>query len=299
MLKNTKYECSTNCGEKLTAQSILYSCNFCQINNCSTECLIKHIQTDHTKKIEEKKKCSSYINSQFKKEGIMLNETKTNSYFEYKNFEKVYTDSSKQRQHILGSGAFGQVFLAKNKQDGVLVAIKHIDKERLFKMGIKRDLIIREINIQMRLIHPNIARMFSYYEDNKSYYLIMEYIDKGTLFQIIQKSRGFKEEKAFELFIQVVNAFNFLHEYNLIHRDLKPENCLIDKNDTVKLCDFGWTVELKEQDTRDTFCGTYEYMAPEIVKHIPYDESIDVWSLGVLLYELIHSYSPFRVIYNF
>ena len=122
----------------------------------------------------------------------------------------------------------------------------------------------------------------------------MEYVDNGTLFNKIQKTNGMPEEKALKYFVQVSAAIFFLHENQLIHRDIKPENCLIDKSDNVKLCDFGWTVEISKGE-RITFCGTYEYMAPEIIKEIPYNHMIDVWSLGVLLYELIHSFSPFRV----
>jgi serine/threonine protein kinase len=121
----------------------------------------------------------------------------------------------------------------------------------------------------------------------------MDYANNQNLFTLINKKNGMSENEAFKYFIQTAAAVYFLHEHNLIHRDLKPENILIDNNDNVKLCDFGWCVEL-EIGNRSTFCGTYEYMAPEIVNECPYDSGIDIWSLGVLLYELIHGYSPFR-----
>ena len=91
------------------------------------------------------------------------------------------------------------------------------------------------------------------------------------------------------------NSISFLHKNKIIHRDIKPENLLINNNNILKLCDFGWSVYLNNNNKRVTFCGTVEYMAPEIVKNESYDFSIDVWSLGVLLYELIHSHSPFVV----
>jgi tRNA A-37 threonylcarbamoyl transferase component Bud32 len=202
----------------------------------------------------------------------------------------------KQFTKIIGSGAFGDVYLVKNIMDGKLFAIKQLSREKVKENGIDTELVYREINTHFKLIHNNIARLFDYYEDKKAYYLIMEYVDNGTLFNKIQKVNGLPEEKALKYFVQVSSAIFFLHENQFIHRDIKPENCLIDKNDNVKLCDFGWTVEISKGE-RITFCGTYEYMAPEIIKEVPYNHMIDVWSLGVLLYELIHSFSPFRVIY--
>jgi len=175
--------------------------------------------------------------------------------------------------------------------------MKQMDKTRIHSVGIKPEVIYREISIHISLIHDHIARLFSYHEDNKAFYLIIEYVENGTLFSVIQKNKGLTEDDAFKYFIQVASALNFLHDNNLIHRDLKPENCLIDKEGNVKLCDFGWTVDTLHGE-RATFCGTYEYMAPEIIKEKPYSKSIDVWSLGVLLYELIHSYSPFRLNMN-
>jgi serine/threonine protein kinase len=91
----------------------------------------------------------------------------------------------------------------------------------------------------------------------------------------------------------MVNAVHFLHQNNIIHRDIKPENILFGENNLLKLCDFGWAKELTVNN-RSTFCGTMEYMAPEIVGSEKYDFSVDVWSLGILLYELIMGHSPFR-----
>ena len=122
----------------------------------------------------------------------------------------------------------------------------------------------------------------------------MEYASKGSLFHTIRANRKLDEKTAFTYFIQAASAILFLHENNLVHRDLKPENLLVDDDGMVKLGDFGWCVELA-LGNRITFCGTYEYMAPEILKEKPYNQSIDIWSLGILLYELLHNFSPFRV----
>ena len=80
-----------------------------------------------------------------------------------------------------------------------------------------------------------------------------------------------------------------------MHRDIKPENLLLDKNCTLKVCDFGWCILLKNNDDqRETFCGTYEYIAPELYNNKKYDKSVDIWSLGVLLYEMLHGHSPYK-----
>ena len=228
-------------------------------------------------------------------------------YFDFKNF--VFNPKTDK----IGSGAFGDVYLSTNKIDNKKFAIKHIKKSRLNEMKISQNLIEKEIQIQLSLNHPNIVRLFSYFEDSKNYYLILEYVNGGTLFNKIKSQRNFDEKTAFNYFIQITNAINFLHEYNYVHRDIKPENILIQINDeettnnninninsvtgineTCKLCDFGWCRNLEENETRETFCGTYEYMAPEIVREEKYNKEIDVWALGVLLYEMLHGYSPFR-----
>jgi len=122
----------------------------------------------------------------------------------------------------------------------------------------------------------------------------MEYASKGSLFQTIRTKKKLDEKTSFIYFIQAASSILFLHENNLVHRDLKPENLLVDEYNVVKLGDFGWCVEMA-LGNRVTFCGTYEYMAPEILKEKPYNQSIDIWSLGILLYELLHNYSPFSV----
>ena len=169
-----------------------------------------------------------------------------------------------------------------------------MSKERLMKQGATFEFALKEINTHRRLIHNNIVRLHSHHEDSDNYYLIMDYSANGNLYQKLKKMKCFDEKSAFNYFIQACSAINFLHSNNLVHRDIKPENLLIDNDNNIKLCDFGWCVELN-LGNRVTFCGTYEYMAPEIVNELPYNNSIDIWSTGVLLYELIHGYSTFRV----
>lgn len=135
--------------------------------------------------------------------------------------------------------------------------------------------------------------IFTYFNKAKNkVYLVLEYAANGNLFSYSRKRKKLDETEVRKLFLQVCEAIEYMHKKGLLHRDLKPENILLDESNNVKLCDFGWSAQ--KSKTRMTFCGTYEYMAPEIFAHKRYNEKIDIWSLGILLYELLHGYSPYR-----
>ena len=206
------------------------------------------------------------------------------------NFE--YLRDCNKELITIGRGGYGKLYLAKNKKDNKEYAIKYVSKKKMQSVGVDYSIIKREIDIHIRITHPRIIKLYSYLEDRYNFYLAMEYAPKGTLYQLIQQKRGMCEEEAFYYFIQVASAIHFLHENGYAHRDIKPENILLDGKG-IKLCDFGWCVNVAKGE-RTTFCGTYEYMAPEMINDEFYDMGIDIWSLGVLLYEMIHGYSPFR-----
>ena len=197
---------------------------------------------------------------------------------------------------IIGKGGYGKIYLSKNVIDNKKYAIKNISKKKMKEVGIDTSIIKREIDVHIRITHPHIIKLFSYLEDRYNFYLAMEYAPNGNLYNLIQQKKGMEENEAFHYFIQVVSAIHFLHINGYAHRDIKPENILLDENNEVKLCDFGWCVNVSKGE-RITFCGTYEYMAPEMINDEFYDKGIDIWSLGVLLYEMIHGYSPFRANY--
>ena len=198
----------------------------------------------------------------------------------------------------IGKGAFSEVFISKHIKTNETYAIKKMEKNFLLKTINSLQVIYNEIEIQSRIIHPNIIRLYNTYENNKEIYLIMEYIKGGNLYSLIKRKNGLNEKESFKYFYQILKAVYFLHKNNIIHRDIKPENILIDDYGNCKLCDFGWAVLTNENQLRSTFCGTVEYMAPEIINNEKYDKSIDIWSLGVLLFELIHGYSPFSINLN-
>merc|ERR1719469_841270 len=128
----------------------------------------------------------------------------------------------------------------------------------------------------------------------KYIYLGLEYCNGGTLFDKLNKCRKFSGDLASKYFRETCDALDYLHHLSekIIHRDIKPENILLDSDDHVKLADFGWANSL-EGKARDTFCGTLDYLAPEMIQGTGHDESVDMWNMGVLLYELVTGQSPF------
>lgn len=93
--------------------------------------------------------------------------------------------------------------------------------------------------------------------------------------------------------MQTCLGIDYLHKKNILHRDLKPENLLMDKEGNIKLCDFGWAAEANIRESRLSYCGTVDYMAPEMLNNEPHDYSLDIWCLGVLLFEILHGHAPF------
>ena len=281
------------------------NCYICNNIFCSNSCLEFHIFSNHKSLIHSKYKIyekpkfdrtnngniqNPYsISSPYITNGYILNEIKYESIYDLKNFTPVLVFNSPK---IIGIGSYGKVYLYRNITDNKLYAIKHLNKMVLCKSihTIKR--IYDEINIQSRIYHQNIVRLLNVKENDDSIYLIMEYAKNGSLFNYIRNKGFLTEEESFRFFSQIINAIYFLHKNDFIHRDIKPENILIFDNLQCKLCDFGCCVELNGKQ-RSTFCGTTEYMSPEIVNKMQYSKEIDVWSLGILLYEMVHGYSPF------
>jgi len=192
----------------------------------------------------------------------------------------------------LGNGKFGRVYLAREKRSKFIVALKVLDKEQVKNADVGHQ-IRREIEIQSHLRHPNVLRMYGYFYDSKRVYLIIEYAQNGELFKLLRKSEKFDEKTSAKYVVQMCNAISYLHSKHVIHRDIKPENILIGENGELKIADFGWSVHAVSS-RRSTLCGTLDYLSPEMVEGEEHDESVDVWSLGVLLYEFLVGAPPFE-----
>ena len=198
---------------------------------------------------------------------------------------------------IIGEGSFGKVFLVKHNKTNEKYAIKRISKlDKNNQEG--KTYFRREIEIMYKIHQQNIVRLFNHFEDNEYCYFVMEYIENGNLFTqpSWQRDKCFTANEVAKIIKEIICAVYYLHNMNppIIHRDIKPENVLIDRYGVAKLTDFGWSNYVDSNEIRRTYCGTPVYLAPEMVKEIGHDEHLDIWCIGVLLFELLTGTVPFK-----
>lgn len=197
----------------------------------------------------------------------------------------------------LGEGSFGKVYRAKHKKTGAIYAIKSIDKLNKNNQEGK-PYFRREIEIMYKVRHPNIVRLFGHFEDDQNCYFVLDYIPKGNLYTILskQKTKSFDATTVAHFIKDLVCSIYYLHnmEPPIIHRDIKPENVLLSEHNKIKLTDFGWSNYIEDTSVRSTYCGTPVYLAPEMIKETGHDESLDIWCIGILMFELLTGSIPFQ-----
>ncbi|KAK4228137.1 Serine/threonine-protein kinase ppk16 [Podospora fimiseda] len=189
---------------------------------------------------------------------------------------------------LIGKGSFGKVYLATHKlTNGSKVVLKSANKDD--------SNLAREIHHHRQFVHPHIARLYEVIVTESLVWLVLEYCPGDELYNYLLKHGKLPVDKVQKTFTQLVGAVCYVHQQNCVHRDLKLENILLDKNENVKLCDFGFTREYEgKANYLQTFCGTICYSAPEMLKGEKYaGEKVDVWSLGVILYALLCGELPF------
>ena len=202
-------------------------------------------------------------------------------------------------KETIGNGTFSIVKLGINKYTNEKVAIKLLEKKKITE---KKDLerIFREMSIVKNLNHPNIIKTYEIFENEKYYYIIMDYCKGGELFDYIVKKRRLNEEETSFFFYQIINGLEYLHSKNIVHRDLKPENLLLTEKNKLKIIDFGLSNYFnlnKENKTKllKTPCGSPCYAAPEMVSGNKYNGfKTDIWAIGIVLYAMIVGYLPFE-----
>eukprot|EP00742_Colponemidia_sp_Colp-10_P004979 GILJ01005320.1.p1 GENE.GILJ01005320.1~~GILJ01005320.1.p1 ORF type:complete len:912 (-),score=162.78 GILJ01005320.1:118-2697(-) len=196
---------------------------------------------------------------------------------------------------VLGKGFFGEVRKVTERKTGRVLALKTVSK-RVIESHNMLEQLKREIDIMYNLTHPHIITLFYHFEDQENFYLALEFAAGGQLYTELKRAGRFDERRAAKYFAQCCEALRYLHEREnpIIHRDIKPENILLDASDSVKLADFGWSNVLNKSQVRNTFCGTLDYLAPEMINGAGHDESLDLWHMGVLLYEFLVGQPPFK-----
>ena len=210
--------------------------------------------------------------------------------------EKEY--SKKIGDYILfeqiGQGTFSKVTRAFHIITEQIVAVKILDKQKIEdEIDIER--IIREIEILRSISHPNISQMFETYSTVHNFYLMMEYVDGGDLFDYISDNCYLPEQKACFFFRQLVSVMEYLAELGISHRDIKPENILLDKDHSnIKVIDFGLSNYCMEHELLHSSCGSPCYASPEMLSGNPYSGiTTDLWSAGIVLYSMLVGALPF------
>ncbi|XP_040869464.1 serine/threonine-protein kinase TIO [Glycine max] len=192
---------------------------------------------------------------------------------------------------LVGEGSFGKVYKGRRKHTGQTVAMKFIMKHGKTEKDIHN--LRQEIEILRKLKHGNIIQMLDSFESPQEFCVVTEFA-QGELFEILEDDKCLPEEQVQAIAKQLVKALHYLHSNRIIHRDMKPQNILIGAGSVVKLCDFGFARAMSTNTVvLRSIKGTPLYMAPELVREQPYNHTVDLWSLGVILYELFVGQPPF------
>jgi RAC serine/threonine-protein kinase len=194
---------------------------------------------------------------------------------------------------VLGKGTFGKVILCREKATGRLYAIKILKKEII----IQKDEVAHtqtENRVLRKTNHPFLTSLKYSFQTNDRLCFVMEYVNGGELFFHLSRERVFSEDRTRFYGAEIISALAYLHSQNIIYRDLKLENLLLDKDGHIKIADFGLCKEdITYGRTTKTFCGTPEYLAPEVLEDNDYGRAVDWWGIGVVMYEMMCGRLPF------
>ncbi|KAI9702478.1 MAG: camp-dependent protein kinase catalytic subunit [Candelina mexicana] len=193
-------------------------------------------------------------------------------------------------QRTLGTGSFGRVHLVQSKHNQRFYAVKVLKKTQVVRMKQ-----VEHTNDERKMLqevkHPFLITLWGTFQDSKNLYMVMDFVEGGELFSLLRKSQRFPNPVAKFYAAEVTLALDYLHSMYIIYRDLKPENLLLDRHGHLKITDFGFAKRVP--DITWTLCGTPDYLAPEVVASKGYNKSVDWWSLGILIFEMLCGFTPF------
>jgi len=206
--------------------------------------------------------------------------------------KQVVTKDDFELLTVIGKGSFGKVMQVRKKDDGKIYAMKVLRKDTI----IARKQVTHtksEKNILMKIQHAFIVNLNYAFQTKDKLYMILDYINGGELFYHLKKEGRFAENRVKLYAAEIASALDHLHSLDIVYRDLKPENILLDSEGHICITDFGLSKEIETSEGTHTFCGTPEYLAPEVLKGQGHGTAVDWWSLGTLLFEMLTGLPPF------
>uniref|UniRef100_A0A182SBN0 Protein kinase domain-containing protein n=1 Tax=Anopheles maculatus TaxID=74869 RepID=A0A182SBN0_9DIPT len=206
---------------------------------------------------------------------------------------------------IIGQGAYATVKKAYWEKKRAMVAVKIMSITQAGRAFVEK-CVPRELEVMHKLHHQNIIHFYEFFETTMRFYIVMRYAENGSLLNLIRKEGRLPEPRVRRYYRELLDALQYIHSKGYAHRDIKLENLVLDRNDRLKLIDFGFACRLwegecdsssntqQEPHLSETFCGSHAYASPEILKFKPYDPvPADIWASGVVLYSLLFGQLPF------
>ena len=206
--------------------------------------------------------------------------------------KKEITPRDFEHIKVIGRGGFSRVLLVRKKDTGRLYAMKILKKNKIIREK-KVKPIISEREVLEQVDHPFIVKMHWAFQNTDELYFVMDICTGGEIFFHLSKFKRFPEELAKFYFCEILLGIEYLHSLNIVYRDLKPENILIDIDGHVKIADFGLAKIIPRLNMSYSFCGSPEYMSPEMLQGIGHDRRLDYYCLGALLYEMLTGLPPY------